>query len=105
VKGALEAGASSIVPIVLHLRPGVRDVFLPWLEELRPDLVARYQELYRRSYAPKETTRRIVGTVHELVRRNGGTRPRPTGTRPFRSSRPEVKETPERSELEQLSNL
>jgi DNA repair photolyase len=105
VQGAIEAGASSIVPIVLHLRPGVRDVFLPWLDELRPDLVARYRDLYRRSYAPKEVTRRITGTVQDLVRRNGGTRPHPVGTRPFRSSPQQVADRTGRPEPEQLSIL
>jgi DNA repair photolyase len=48
-----EAGAVSITPIVLHLRPGVREQYMPWLEEFRPDLVPTYQRLYPRSYAPK----------------------------------------------------
>jgi DNA repair photolyase len=105
VQGAIEAGASSIVPIVLHLRPGVRDVFLPWLEGFRPDLFARYEELYRRSYAPKDVTRQLVGTVHDLVRRNGGTRPRPVGTRPLRSPRQQADDRTGRAEPEQLSIL
>jgi DNA repair photolyase len=105
VQGAIEAGASSIVPIVLHLRPGVLDVFLPWLEGFRPDLLARYEELYRRSYAPKDVTRQLVATVHDLVRRNGGTRPRPAGTRPLRSSRQQTDDGTDRPEPEQLSIL
>jgi DNA repair photolyase len=48
-----EAGAVSITPIVLHLRPGVREQYMPWLEQFRPDLVSTYQHLYPRSYAPK----------------------------------------------------
>jgi DNA repair photolyase len=105
VQGAIEAGASSIVPIVLHLRPGVRDVFLPWLKGIRPDLLARYEELYRRSYAPKDVTRQLVGTVHDLVRRNGGTRPRPVGTRPLRPPRQQADDGTGRAEPEQLSIL
>ena len=77
VTGALEAGASSVTPIVLHLRPGVREVFEPWLTQLRPDLAERYARLYRGTYAPQELRRRITSTVRELVAAHGGTRRAP----------------------------
>src|SRR4029077_20285999 len=31
VEAALDAGASHVAPIMLHLRPGVREEFMPWL--------------------------------------------------------------------------
>ncbi len=74
VSGAIEAGASSITPIVLHLRPGVREVFEPSLAEVRPDLIERYQQLYRGSYAPEAERERISRLVRELVAKHGGTR-------------------------------
>ena len=37
---ASRPGRSSVSPIVLHLRPGVRELFMPWLQGVRPDLVA-----------------------------------------------------------------
>jgi DNA repair photolyase len=74
VRCAIEAGASSIVPIVLHLRPGVREVFLSRLAEPFPALVASTRQLYRGSQAPTADQRRIVGTVHALVDRHGGLR-------------------------------
>ena len=40
VGAAIDAGATHVSPILLHLRPGVREEFLPWLEEEHPDLVA-----------------------------------------------------------------
>jgi DNA repair photolyase len=43
-----EAGATSIGGIGLHLRGEVRDVFMDWLRQYRPDLVPRYEELYSR---------------------------------------------------------
>jgi DNA repair photolyase len=46
--------ATHITPIVLHLRPGVREVFWPWLTEQHPELVDRYRSLYRRSDAAEE---------------------------------------------------
>ncbi|HYJ60698.1 MAG TPA: radical SAM protein [Actinomycetota bacterium] len=52
VEAALEAGATHVSPILLHLRPGVGEEFLPWLREHHPDLVARYEHLYRTPYGP-----------------------------------------------------
>jgi DNA repair photolyase len=75
VAAALDAGATSVSPILLHLRPGVREEFLPWLEANYPELVPRYRELYPRAYAPsalrKEVGRRVAGIVRAL----GGTHP------------------------------
>ncbi|WP_370469411.1 radical SAM protein [Egicoccus halophilus] len=74
VRGALDAGADRVTPIVLHLRPGVREVFLPWLARTRPDLVERYRRLYPRAYLPKVEQQRISRQVHRLVDRHGGRR-------------------------------
>ncbi|MDQ3932692.1 MAG: radical SAM protein [Actinomycetota bacterium] len=73
VKASVEAGATNITPIVLHLRPGVKEQFLPWLESYRPDLLSGYERLYPRAYAPKETQERIGRLVADLVARHGGT--------------------------------
>jgi DNA repair photolyase len=48
VRLATEAGADYITGIALHLRRGVREVYMEWLAEQRPELVPRYEELYRR---------------------------------------------------------
>jgi DNA repair photolyase len=53
VEASLDAGATSVSPIMLHLRPGVREEFAPWLQEHHPDLVARYERMYRTPYGPK----------------------------------------------------
>jgi DNA repair photolyase len=72
VKAIADAGATHLAPIVLHLRPGAREWFMGWLAEHHPDLVPRYELLYRRSsYAPKAFQDEITGRVHELARRYG----------------------------------
>jgi DNA repair photolyase len=72
------AGATHVMPIVLHLRPGTRDWFLAWLRAEHPGLVDRYLEFYGRSaYAPKAYQARIAGQVRELAARHGVGRPRP----------------------------
>jgi DNA repair photolyase len=77
VGAAIESGATHVSPILLHLRPGVREEFLPWLEEHHPDLVARYRSMYARPYAPAGDRKRLGATVGGLVRALGGTRPAP----------------------------
>jgi DNA repair photolyase len=61
---ASQAGASSIGGIALHLRAGVREVFMDWLKSQRPDLVPRYERLYSRgAYAPREERERLSNLV------------------------------------------
>jgi DNA repair photolyase len=81
VKAAAEAGATHITPITLHLRPGVKEEFLPWLAEHYPHLSPRYAKDYRRSYARKEIGEGIGRQVAELRRRHGITSTRVSGGR------------------------
>ena len=61
---AEEAGATFVNGIALHLRPGVKEVFMSWLSAARPDLVPRYEDLYRdRAYAPNAERNRISALV------------------------------------------
>jgi DNA repair photolyase len=65
---AAEAGATTVGGIALHLRGEVRDVFMDWMRAKRPDLVPRYEELYKRgAYAPKLERERLG----RLVRKGG----------------------------------
>jgi len=64
VRRARDAGARSVTPIALHLRAGVREVFMDWLEGERPELLERYAQLYGRgAYAPADERRRLAGLV------------------------------------------
>ena len=80
------SGATHITPIVLHLRPGVREVFWPWLTEHHPELVARYSSLYRRSDAADDYRTSVTDFVakqrQEAWRRHG----KPAGSNPWRSA-------------------
>jgi DNA repair photolyase len=77
VAAAIDAGATHVSPILLHLRPGVREEFLPWLAETYPDLVQRYEELYRKPYAPAAERDELGRRVSGLIRSLGGVRPAP----------------------------
>jgi DNA repair photolyase len=70
VEAAADAGASHLTPITLHLRPGVKEEFLPWLEEAYPELLAGYRRLYRGSNAPKAVREEIAGRVRAEKRRH-----------------------------------
>ena len=45
-----EAGATGVTPLVLYLKPGVKEWFMAWLAEQRPELVKRYEQLYGRGH-------------------------------------------------------
>jgi len=64
----VEAGVEWASPIVLHLRPGVKQEYLRWLAAVRPDLVERYDRIYgRRSYAPKAIQQEITARFREAM--------------------------------------
>ncbi|MGH3765389.1 MAG: LAGLIDADG family homing endonuclease, partial [Pseudonocardiaceae bacterium] len=72
VQAIAEAGARSITPLVLHLRPGAREWYFAWLQREHHELVPRYHELYQQgAYAPKTYQRGICARVAELTRRYG----------------------------------
>ncbi|MFF7865615.1 Rv2578c family radical SAM protein [Streptomyces qaidamensis] len=72
VRAIAASGATSVTPLVLHLRPGAREWFMAWLGQHHPYLVARYERLYAEgSYAPKWYQRRITRQVHELAEEYG----------------------------------
>jgi DNA repair photolyase len=70
VRAAAEAGATHLTPLTLHLRPGVKEEFMPWLEETYPELVAGYRRLYRGSNAPKAVREQIGERVRAEKRRH-----------------------------------
>ncbi|MFF3686105.1 Rv2578c family radical SAM protein [Streptomyces sp. NPDC002187] len=89
VRAIAASGATSVTPLVLHLRPGAREWFMAWLREHHPHLVARYERLYAEgAYAPKWYQRRITRHVHELATEfgigpsSGRTMPRRVPARP-----------------------
>ncbi|MGZ8604697.1 MAG: hypothetical protein ACXWX9_08075 [Actinomycetota bacterium] len=98
VRAAIDAGATHVSPILLHLRPGVREEFMPWLAERYPDLVARYEAMYTRPYAPAPERDRLGATVGGIVRSLGGTRPALSSARRWRRG-----EEPHPPEPEQLA--
>lgn len=72
VEAIVRAGATSITPLVLHLRPGAREWYHGWLQREHPDLLPLYERLYRNgAYAPQAYQRRVADTVGSAMRRHG----------------------------------
>ena len=83
VDACVGAGAESVSAIPLHLRPGVREHYLAWLEVHRPDLLPLYEQRFTgrngpRSYQPKAVAEalsaQVLGMVRDAERRGGGRR-------------------------------
>jgi DNA repair photolyase len=83
VAACVGAGAISVSAVALHLRPGVREHYLGWLQEARPDLVPAYRRSYRTAYLPGAEQRALAERVAALVGAarskltTGGLLPRP----------------------------
>ena len=92
VKACVDAGARSITPLLLHLRPGVREHYLEWLAGARPDLLPEHARLYPRAYAPAATQDALARLVKEMVVRHGGESvgPRETRSVPPKAEAPPV---------------
>jgi len=76
VRAAIDAGATHVSPILLHLRPTVREEYLGRLAENYPDLVPRDEQMYARSaYGPKEQRNALGRTVGRLIAAAGGIAP------------------------------
>lgn len=100
MEAAIDAGATHVSPILLHLRPGVKEVYMDWLEENYPDLVARYMSMYtRRAYAPKVDQDALKQRVAEIRSSLPPLRPRDETVRPWRAPRREEREIPPGGQL------
>ena len=55
-RACLDAGADHVTPILLHLRPGVREHYFEWLERELPALVDLHRDAYRAGPYGRATT-------------------------------------------------
>jgi DNA repair photolyase len=104
VRAAIDAGATHVSPILLHLRPVVKEEYMRWLQDEFPDLVTRYEAMYAGSaYAPTADRKALGATVSGLVREAGGLRLKP-GIAPREGHRGR-RAAPARAEGQQLRML
>ncbi|MQY12559.1 hypothetical protein SRB5_26950 [Streptomyces sp. RB5] len=99
VRAIAAAGATSVTPLVLHLRPGAREWFTAWLRQHHPHLVHRYRTMYAGgTYAPTWYQRHITRQVHEFAR-EAGIGPAHRGRARHIEPEPAAPETPEPTQL------
>ncbi|GLW29478.1 intein-containing Rv2578c family radical SAM protein [Actinoplanes regularis] len=78
VAAVAAAGATSVTPIPLHLRPGAREWYATWLAREHPTLVPRHRELFARgAYSPRAYQDEVSARVRMAARRHGLHRPTP----------------------------
>jgi DNA repair photolyase len=76
MSAAFDAGATFVSPILLHLRPKVREVYMEWLADNYPDLVDRHQTMYPKAYAAAADRKALAAVVAEIADELGGPRKR-----------------------------
>jgi DNA repair photolyase len=88
VDRAREAGATFLGGVALHLRGEVRDVFFGWLEAKRPDLLPRYERLYKggRGYMKPSDRVKVAKVVKGWGRGRGSGKRRQPPRRPSRGA-------------------
>src|SRR5260370_23636086 len=103
VRAAVDAGATHVSPILLHLRPVVREEYLAWLRDAYPDLVGSYDEMYANgAYGPKELRKAVGRRVSGLVRAAGGVRPTPSVTERWGKREKPTESGPDAKQLQLL---
>ncbi len=86
VEAVAQAGAVSISAVALHLRSGVREHYLRWLEGVRPDLAPLHRERFRKgAYQDQSEQDRIADAVRTAARGLGV-----TGRPPYARVRPDT---------------
>ena len=66
----LEAGATSVTPIPLHLRPGVKEHFLGVLEQQDPEHASRLRQRYRGAYLGRREQEVMTKPVRDALARH-----------------------------------
>jgi len=78
VRAIVAAGAVSLTPLALHLRPGAREWYLRWLSREYPHLLPMYRERYRGgSYLDASYQKELSARVRASARRHGLRPPAP----------------------------
>jgi DNA repair photolyase len=94
-KAAVDAGAVSVSTVLLHLRPGVKEVYLERLARTEPGLAAATARRYGdRSRLGQAEQARVADVVRGAVQRAGGCAAEPRSARHLNGREAEVPATP-----------
>jgi DNA repair photolyase len=70
VRAAREAGAAKVWHNTLYLHDITRETFFGYLREYQPELIARYAQEYRGTYAPRQIAKQIDTDVRTALERH-----------------------------------
>lgn len=90
VNACVQAGATSISAVSLHLRAGVRQHFFDWLAAHRPELVSVYERRFQRAYLPAKDQEALSVLVRTFVARARGRSASPQRVRSLTPQRPKA---------------
>jgi len=100
VAAIARAGAASITPLALHLRPGAREWYLGWLAREHPHLIGLYREHYARgAYLGSGYQRELAARVRRAARRHGITPKETNQARDPGGPAPPEKSLPDHTQL------
>lgn len=67
-----DAGATNVLPTLLYLQPGVKELYFGWIERERPDLLAGYRRIYAEgTHAIASYKQAFHRRAHASLRRHG----------------------------------
>ena len=66
------AGVTGVSSVALHLRPGAREWFFPWLARTHPELVPVYERLYARGSNVAPEYRKMLSARFDAIRAEFG---------------------------------
>jgi DNA repair photolyase len=68
-RACVEAGATSVHTIGLHLRGDVKEHYLSWIRTYQPDLFPLYEQRFRnRAYQPKSEVEKLSNMIDNFLR-------------------------------------
>lgn len=71
IQACVDAGATRVYGIPLHLRHGVKGHYFQFLYEQYPELLPMHQQLYRGSYLPTDKKQEIGDKLHRALDAGG----------------------------------
>jgi DNA repair photolyase len=72
VEALVKAGAASITPLSLHLRPGAKEWYAAWVAREHPELLGHYRRLYgTKAYLARPLQHEVAARVRLAARRFG----------------------------------
>jgi len=71
VEASMSAGTNYVIAGGLNLKKSARLKFMSFLQESFPELVSKYDELYKKDYLPKTYRKRLQAEFQKILKKHG----------------------------------